>query len=331
MKIDQVIASGYRARDLVKQILAFARQAKTERRPLPVHLIAKEALKMLRASLPSTISINNHVYPAANVMADPTHIHQIIMNLCTNAAHAMKDGGALTVALANETIGSDHLNGKRLFPPGAYVCLSVSDTGHGMTPEVLEKIFDPYFTTKEKGEGTGLGLAVVHGIVHDMNGEIVVDSTPGEGTTVRVYLPGIEAESKSEALDAVPVTGGKERILLVDDEITIVKINIERLAQLGYQVTACTSSLDALNRFKAGSQGFDLVITDLTMPGMTGLALAKEIHEIRSDIPVILCTGYSKSVSEADRDACGIDHVMDKPVLAHELARKVREALEIES
>ena len=325
--LEAILTAGKRARDLVQQILTFARRSEIERGPLAVHLIAKEALKMLRSSLPTTLEIRHHVYPASNVPADPTQIHQVIVNLCTNAAHAMGGKGRLTVSLENEMLDGDHGDVRHSLPNGPYVRLRVEDTGHGMSPEVVEKIFEPYFTTKEKGEGTGLGLATVHGIVQEMAGEILVESTPGKGTVFTLYFPAVP-ETKPEGAENRLADGGSETILFVDDETSIVRLNERRLESLGYETVGCTSSPDALARFKREPDRFDLVITDLTMPHMTGFALAEEIHKVRKDMPIILCTGFSGNLTQEQLNAHGVSEVLKKPLLTRELDEKIRAVLE---
>ncbi|KPK26118.1 MAG: hypothetical protein AMK69_12720 [Nitrospira bacterium SG8_3] len=328
--LQEVLKAGRRARDLVRQILAFSRQSDQELKPLEISPIIKETLKLLRASLPSTINIKQHM--GANlgtVMTDPTQVNQILMNLCTNAAHAMeKNGGTLEVNL--EKVGNGTDVGVR-FPglsPGPYVKLTVSDNGHGMAPEVKERIFDPYFTTKEKGEGTGLGLAMVHGIVKSHGGTITVYSEPEMGATFHVYLPIKETETDQATGSEETIPTGSERILFVDDEQPIVDIAKQMVEQLGYSMVTRTSSLEALELFRAKPDEFDLVITDMTMPNMTGEELANELMFIRPDIPIILCTGFSRSVTEKKAKAMGIQAFILKPILRQELAETIRRVLD---
>jgi PAS domain S-box-containing protein len=326
----EVLKAGRRARDLVRQILAFSRQSDQELKPLEISPIIKETLKLLRASLPSTINIKQHM--GANlgtVMTDPTKINQILMNLCTNAAHAMgENGGTLEVNLEKVENGTDV--GVRFsgLSPGPYLKLTVSDNGHGMAPEVKERIFDPYFTTKEKGEGTGLGLAMVHGIVKSHGGTITVYSEPEMGSTFHVYLPIMETETDQATGSEETIPKGSERILFVDDEQPIVDIAKQMVEQLGYRVVTRTSSLEALELFKTKPDEFDLVITDMTMPNMTGEDLANELMFIRPDIPIILCTGFSRSVTEKKAKAMGIQAFIMKPILRQELAETIRRVLD---
>jgi PAS domain S-box-containing protein len=327
--IRQIHAAGMRARDLVKQILTFSRQGEKELKPLQIGSQIKEALKMLRSSLPATIDIVSLIDPAVdNVMADPTQIHQIVMNLCTNAAQAMEEsGGTLTVQL--DQIKLDEAD-VRLHPglaPGGYARLRVQDTGSGIPAEILDKIYDPYFTTKEKDKGTGLGLAVVHGIVKSYGGDITVDSAPGRGTTFEIDLPAIEAAEEPQ-VRPTKIPQGTERILLVDDEPFIVDFGRQGLERLGYRVDGCTSSAEALERFRRAPHRYDLVITDMTMPRMTGDQLAQAILRARPDLPVILCTGYSSRIDSRRAEAMGIRALLMKPLNLEDLATQVRRILD---
>jgi PAS domain S-box-containing protein len=328
--LQEVLKAGRRARDLVRQILAFSRQTDQELRPLEISPIIKETLKLLRASLPSTIEIQQHIgVNLGTVMTDPTQVNQILMNLCTNAAHAMgENGGTLDVSL--EKVGNGTDVGVRFagLSPGPYLKLTVCDNGHGMAPEVQERIFDPYFTTKEKGEGTGLGLAMVHGIVKSHGGTITVYSEPEMGSTFHVYLPVMETETDQDKGCEETVPTGSERILFVDDEQPIVDIAKQMVEQLGYTVITRTSSLEALELFRAKPDAFDLVITDMTMPNMTGEELANELMFIRPDIPIILCTGFSRRVTEKKAKAMGIQAFILKPILRQELAETIRRVLD---
>ena len=332
LHLKQIRKAANRATDLVQQILTFSRQRALEKEPLQLSFIVKEVLKMLRSSLPSTILIKQDVAPDSGLaLADPTQIHQVLMNLCTNAAHAMRvHGGVLEISLSNLDIHSGNADNYPDISPGAYLRLSVSDTGHGMNREVQERIFDPYFSTKGPGEGTGLGLAVVHGIIQSYKGVIRVHSEPGLGATFQILLPRIDHPSALEDTERHPedLPLGQERILLVDDEEGIADIIRKMLKYLGYEVLATTSSIDALRRFRDRPDRFDLVITDMTMPYMTGDTLAREILKIRSDIPVILCTGFSERITEAEAKALGIRDFVLKPMVIQDLAKKVREAFE---
>ena len=294
--------------------------------------IVKDALKMLRATLPSTIEIKDVSGKDAGVInADPTQMHQVIMNICTNAGHAMQEnGGVLEVGIGKVQVGAED-SGSRYFdlPSGSYLRLTVSDTGHGIPRHVMDKIFDPYFTTKDTGEGTGLGLSVAQGIVKAHGGTITVYSEPGKETTFHVYLPLILMEEREEKEPEGPLPTGSERILFIDDEHALIEIGSQMLERLGYEVVTRQGSVEALELFRAEPDRFDLVITDMTMPHMTGDKLARELMKIRPDIPVILCTGHSKLVSEAKAKDMGIRAFVMKPILKRTLAEAVRKALDI--
>ena len=328
--LKQVLLAGERAKDLVKQILAFGRQADKERKPMILKPLVKETLKLVRATLPSTIEIRQHIPTHTGyVMADPTQMHQVLMNLCTNAYHAMREkGGVLKVSLRDVELDPDYTAKYPDVHPGPYIELTVGDTGHGIKEKEVHRIFEPYFTTKEKGEGTGMGLSVVHGIVKEHGGAIRVHSEPGKGTTFTIFLPRIKApevEAKPEEITSLP-TGG-ERILFVDDEPAINDICKRMLERLGYTLEARTSPIEALEAFRARPGKFDLVITDMTMPKMTGDELAKEIMAIRPDIPIILCTGFSERINEEKAQAIGIRGFVMKPFVIRDFVNTIRKAL----
>ncbi len=328
---EQIYKAGRRAKDLVKQILAFSRQSDEELRPLGISPIVKEVLKLLRASLPSTIKIHHDIQSDPDtVIADPTQIHQILLNLCTNAAHAMSEGkGELIVSLSPVEINPrDASNINHGLTPGMYLQLSVSDTGHGIDPGIMDRIFDPFFTTKKPGEGTGMGLSVVHGIVKSYNGAITVESKVGEGTTFHIYLPLLmETEGKPEVEAAVRIVGGKECILFVDDEDNLVQLGKGMLSGLGYEVIGRTSSTEALELFRARPNRFDLVITDMTMPNMTGIELVREIMRIRPGVPVVLCTGFSEAITPEKAKAMGVKEFIMKPIIRRQIAAAIRRAI----
>ena len=328
--IHQVLNAANRARDLVRQILSFSRQVEHEVHPLKVQFVIKEALKLLRASIPTTIEIRQNIdQECAAVLADPTQVHQVIMNLCTNAYQSMRErGGVLGVVLSQVELGSADLCNTVELKPGTYVMLEVSDTGHGMSQDVVEKIFDPYFTTKGKGEGTGLGLSVVHGIVKSLCGEITVVTELEQGTSFCVYLPVIETEPRknAEKISAV-LPSGNERILIVDDEKEIIELQGRMLESLGYQVTRFTNCEEALQAFQSKPDSFDLIITDMTMPRITGIQLAKDVLAIRAGMPIILCTGFSELISEEKIKSIGIHELLMKPVIKKDLALVVRKVL----
>ena len=352
--IEQVLQAGYRARDLVKQILTFSRQTVNDLAPVHLHSVVEESLKLMRSSLPVTVDIRQNIAHCDSVLGDATQMHQVVMNLCTNAYHAMdSDGGTIEVRLEpvelqakdNETVmctkeetGGDglcfqadlqttkeHLD----LPPGPYCRLVVSDDGQGMSREVKGRIFDPYFTTKETDKGTGLGLSVVHGIVTNHGGGICVYSQPGVGTAFHIFIPMIKERAKNaEIISHGMLPTGRERILFVDDEPPIVKMAKEMLERLGYTVAIRTSSLEALELFKANPTQFDLVITDMTMPHMTGDKLTKEILAIHPDIPIILCTGFSQQINEQDAKAIGVAEFILKPIIKKDLATILRKVLD---
>ena len=328
--LDQVIAASDRAKNLVKQILAFSRQSKVDPVPLRLGPLVKEGLKMLRSSIPSTISIVEKVdLDRDTVLADPTQLHQVLLNLCTNAYQAMEEcGGTLTVVLDNRFVDGDDPDMLFSVRSGEYVRLSVSDSGEGISPEIVDKIFDPYFSTKEIGKGTGMGLAIVHGIVEECGGAIRVETAPGQGTTFRVYFPVVAVQRAEVLQEPVNIPKGCERILFVDDETVLVDLGESMLQWLGYQVTVEQSSLRALNLFARNPYLFDLVITDQTMPDLTGRDLARKILEIRPEMPIILCTGYSDQIDEVSAKNLGIREYLLKPLNVGKIARMIRTVLD---
>ncbi len=329
--LDQVIKAGERATELVKQILAFSRQGEEDFKPLKVQLILKEVLKLLRASLPTTIQLKESIVSnSGSILADPTQIHQVLMNLCTNAKHAIgEEIGTLSISLSEIRVTEEKIiDDCPQIRPGLYLYLEISDTGCGMDELTRLKIFDPFFTTKEKGKGTGLGLAVVHGIIKQHKGEITVTSEPGRGTLFHVYLPVIDEEipSKHARYEETP-RGNKERILLVDDDTAIAEMMRRTLENLGYFVTISTSSTEALNAYQKNPRDFNLVITDMTMPEMTGIDLTRKLLILRPDLPVILCTGFSETINETSAKSFGICEYIRKPVSKLTLAKAIRSAL----
>ena len=292
--------------------------------------IIKEALKLIRSTIPTTISINQNLQSNCGaVKADPTQIHQIVMNLATNAYHAMEDtGGELIVSLKEVKLGKYDIITPDMIP-GIYACLTVADTGVGMDKNLTDKIFDPFFTTKAIGKGTGMGLSVVHGIVKVMGGIIQVYSEPGKGTEFRIYFP-VEKSSFQEQVtpSKAQIQGGIEQILLVDDEDAILTMEKMMLERLGYQVTSRTSSIEALEAFRDSPDKFNLVITDMAMPNMPGDKLSTELTKIRPDIPILLCTGFSETMSEEKAASLGIKGFLLKPIVTRDLAQKIREVLD---
>jgi len=327
----EVLKAANRAKELVQQILTFSRQSGQERKPLQIQFLIKEALKLLRATIPSTIEIECNVdEDSGHIMGDPTQIHQVVMNLCTNAYHAMQEtGGTLTVMLKEIDISYKKSVERVGMKVGRHLELMVQDAGHGMSPDVLERIFEPYYTTKELGKGTGLGLSVIHGIIKNHGGDISVSSQPGQGTTFTVYLPVIDdIDIEIEPVVAAAATQGNERILLIDDEKQIIDIEQQILERLGYKVTSKTDSQEALEEFAALPEKFDLVITDMTMPKMNGDQLARKLMDIKPDIPVILCTGFNENITEEKALSMGIDKFVMKPIIKDELANTIRTVLD---
>jgi PAS domain S-box-containing protein len=329
-----VLDAGQRAGVMVKHILSFSRKIQPERKALFLGPIVKEGLKFLRSSIPTTIEIRENLETdLPTVWADPTQIHQVLMNLCTNAAQAMRDTtGVLSIDLSSEELDPEFAAQHPPIIPGKFIRLTVGDTGHGMEPKIINRVFEPFFTTKKQGEGTGLGLSVVHGIVKSHGGTITVYSELGKGTTFNVFLPVIEAKPKpEETRDVSLILTGNERILLVDDEEALVDMVSAMLTEIGYEVTSKTSSRDALELFRLDPQRFDLVITDFTMPEMTGAELARELIAIRPEISVILCSGLSLTLDDGQIKEWGVRTLIRKPILKKDLARAVRGVLDQES
>ena len=328
-RLEKVLQSGFRARDLVGQILTFSRQTKKERRTISVSPIIKEALKLLRATLPTTIQIHQHLETETDlIVGDSVQIHQVLMNLCTNAKHAMrKEGGTLELSLIEATLQSEESAALFHLDPGRFLKLTVSDTGHGIPHDITERIFDPYFTTKEKGEGTGLGLSVVHGIVKEHGGAIRVSSEVGKGTTFHIFLPLSEDQMEAPQKSEKPVLRGSENILLVDDEELLTEIYGQILETLGYQVVTKTSSTEALETFRMQPDSFDLVLTDYTMPDMTGIQFAEALLKLRPDIPVILYSGFAEGITQEMAKSKGIKEMLSKPLNTHNLSAVLRKCL----
>ena len=320
----------FRVKDMVHQILAFSRQEEREFETIDIQPVVKEAVKMLRSSIPATIEIREEISTEdAFILGDPTQIHQVLMNLCSNAADAMeKTNSVLQVCLDSVDLDAHGVEGLPGLLPGRHIQLTVSDTGHGIAPEILDKIFDPYFTTRETGSGTGMGLAVVHGIIKKHGGIITVDSEPGRGTTFYVFFPEIDCESEDQCQTAKPTPRGTETILFVDDEAQLVNVGQRMLEGLGYVVETKTSSVEALETFRMHSDRYDVVITDMTMPGMTGETLAKELMELQPDTPIILCTGFSHKMDEEKAKSIGIKGFVMKPLVKAEIANAIRSVLD---
>ncbi len=324
--LDAIFKAARRGRDLVKQILTFSRKSEQRQKSQPLAPLIEESFNLLRASIPSTIEMTLAINTKSDVASvNEAQFQQIIVNLCSNAAHAMQAGGLLEISLEDERL---HFDDSPDSPPRRYLKLTVSDTGAGMDEEVKKRIFDPFFTTKAPGEGTGMGLAVVYGIVEAHNGIITVHSEPDKGSSFSVFLPKAgTAAPRTEAPEGA-VAGGKERLMFVDDEDGIIEMATPMLERLGYRVASFTDPVAALNAFAKAPLDFDLIITDQTMPRMTGLVLAGKLKAIRPDIPVMLCTGYSQTVSAETTKAAGIEGYAMKPLARKELAEAIRKALD---
>lgn len=327
--LQEVLTAGHRAKHLVLQILAFSRQSTQGKKPTAIQPVIQEALKLLRATIPTTIDIRQSLKSDASVLGDSTQLHQVLVNLCTNAEYAMRErGGRLDVTLEDLEVTEEKVESVSGLHVGSHVRLTIQDNGTGMSSDVLERMFDPFFTTKPIGEGSGMGLAVVHGIVANHGGALMVDSQRGKGTRVDVYLPTIPSMAGEGLGEQGSIPLGKETILFVDDEETIVRLGKEFLSQLGYTVDVQTSSLEALTVFRNNPGRFDLVITDQTMPGLTGEALSRELLRIRPELPIILCTGFSHIMTAEKAKALGIQAYLMKPLAIQDLAPIVRHVLD---
>jgi two-component system cell cycle sensor histidine kinase/response regulator CckA len=329
--LNEIRTACLRARDVVKQLLSFSRKIDPKQEPVKLVQITKDTLKFLRATIPTDIEIRQNIPEDINdtIFADCTQINQVMINLFTNAAHAMENtGGVITIGIENIYLDQNSADVYPDLSPGNYVKITVSDTGSGIGAEIKDRIFDPYFTTKEVGKGTGIGLSVVHGIVKSHNGAISVDSEPGKGTIFSIYFPlaGEEAVTETETEEELPT--GSEKILLVDDEESIINIERQRLERLGYKVKARTDPRKALELFRSDPDQFDLVITDMTMPHITGDNLLKEILNIRPDIPTILCTGFSERIDEEKAKEIGVRRYIQKPFDKYNLSILVRQVLD---
>jgi len=330
--VEQIFKSARRGGELVEQILAFSRQSEHKMIPLRIQSILKEVLKLIRSTIPTNFKLSQNIRADCGMVnADPTQLHQIVMNLITNAYHAIEvSGDAMSVSLKETILYGDDWPTCQL-SPGKYAKMTIDDNGPGIDPAYIEKIFEPYFTTKEKGKGTGLGLAVVHGIVKEHKGDIIVSSEVGKGTTFNVFFPLLNDTAKEVTpVKTIQYETGTERILLVDDETPVVQLEKKMLERLGYRATTCTSSLEALEAFRENPAAFDLVITDMTMPDMTGDQLGKELISIRPDIPIIICTGFSERLNKKRAEELGIKGYLMKPVVKSDMAQMVRMVLEDE-
>jgi PAS domain S-box-containing protein len=326
----EIFMAGKRASELVQQILAFSRQSKHQMAPVRVQHILKEVLKLIRATIPSNIEINQDIRSDCGlILADPTQIHQVAMNIITNAYHAVEaEGGKISMALKEIVLEMEDLPDGNI-EPGNYAHLSISDTGHGIPPAIINKIFEPYFTTKEQGKGTGLGLSLVYGIIKEHKGDIKVYSEIGKGTTFNVYLPLMKKLVGAESVDIVEeYKTGNERILLVDDEEPIARLGRQMLERMGYKVTSRLHSIEAVEAFKANPNSFDLVVSDMNMPSLTGIQLAEAVLTIRPGIPIIICTGFSEKIDAEKARSFGIKGFLMKPIIRAELSKMVRKVLD---
>lgn len=327
--LEQVMAAGNRATDLTRQILTFSRQNEQEVAPMAVKPVVKEALKLITASTPSRIRIYENLESDAWIEGDPTQVHRIVINLCTNSVHAMEDGnGSLEVTLEEAIIDAGFPGEKDQLTPGQYLVLSVSDTGHGMKQDVIDKIFDPFFTTKAVDHGTGMGLSVVHGIVKQYNGTIKVYSEPGQGTTFSLFFPICQKVSHAEPESDEQHLEGDEKIVVVDDETAITDVLDKQLSAMGYKVSAFTRASEAVRYIRENAEEIDLVITDFTMPEMTGLELSEKISGLNLGIPIILCTGYGENITRLKMRPLGIKGFLMKPLIRQRLLSSVRNLLD---
>jgi len=327
--LEMVLKAANRAKNLVRQILTFSRQTEQEKKPIQISIIVKEVLNLIRATFPATIEIRFELENDLFIMGDSTQIHQVIMNLCSNAGDAMEEmDGVLEVCVESVQLGNGVFQEISNLAPGDYIRLSISDTGCGMPRNIVDRIFDPFFTTKDLGKGTGMGLAVVHGIVKSHEGAIKVYSEPDRGTTFTLYFPSYKKMPENSVEAQETLQTGKERILFLDDEPPLSNLGKKLLEKLGYRVKAWTSSIDALEAFRANPHDFDLVITDKTMPHLTGFDLSEEIKRIRPNIPIIMCSGFINPVENKRAKAVGVDQIILKPYKLGNLSKTVREVLD---
>jgi signal transduction histidine kinase/ActR/RegA family two-component response regulator len=324
-----ILSAGERARRLIERILTFSRQSEGKRQPVNLALTLEDVLQLIRVSLPSTITIEQHIHDTGTVLADPIQIHQLFMNLCTNAGHAMKkDGGTLVITLDTHHLDADFTANHPELTVGDYARIQIADTGQGIPEHLFDRIFDPFFTTKRKGEGTGLGLSMVHGIVTAMHGLITVDSQEGHGTCFTIYLHTIKEEATMPPIEHQTIPTGHEHVVYVDDEVFLVDIGSEILRGLGYQVTGFTDSREALDFLLHHAPEVALVISDMTMPKLTGLELAQALQQLPSPPPVIICTGHNDGLTGADLAPLGIHDLLLKPITVNTLAQVVRTVLD---
>jgi PAS domain S-box-containing protein len=326
---EQILVSCQRARDIVSQLLSISYKSEKKLSPISLVPVINDAVRLIRATIPVTVGISTSIDAAFDTAkADSTQISQIIMNLCTNAAQSMKNmQGEIVIDVSNCSVDERFAATHPELKQGLYLLLKVSDNGAGIESAIIERIFEPFFTTKERGKGTGLGLAVIHGIVNNHGGSIYVQSKPGQGTTFEVYIPVSEEKREEEVKEDKPPVTGHASILLVDDEEMLTEVNSSILETLGYSVTACNSGAEALRTFSENPDIADLVITDMTMPGMTGLDLSAEIKKIRPAVPILLCTGFNEQLTSARAEESGISDILMKPFTAAELGKAVQKVL----
>jgi signal transduction histidine kinase/ActR/RegA family two-component response regulator len=329
--LSEVLQAGKRAQALVNQILTFARPTSNTKKPVQLSSIVVETVKLLRASLPATIEIEHEIESTASIMGDSSQIHQIVMNLCTNAKYAMPDGGILTVRVVEVMLDEDFARCHQGVKPGRHLQLIVCDTGVGMSQKVQQHIFDPFFSGRETGGGSGMGLSVVHGIIKDLHGAITVYSELGKKTIFNVFLPIIDVSEQLPQGDEEPDPTGNERILFVDDEGVLRRLAKESLGRLGYHVTTSEDGLEALELVKSNPDAFDLVITDMTMPNLPGDRLATQLLDIRGDLPIIVCTGFSERIDASNARSLGIAGFITKPLTMKKLASVIRDILDQKS
>lgn len=330
-KLENILHSCYRARDLVSQLLSISYMGEKKFEPLNLIPVIKDAVKLIRATLPATIAINTTIDAEIDTaLADQTQINQIILNLCTNAAHAMKSmEGEINIKLLNRYIDSEYIKTQPGLNEGWHIILKVSDNGSGINPDIIDRIFEPFFTTKERGKGTGLGLSVIHGIVKNHGGSISVQSTPGRGTEFEIILPATAESTRFKEKKIEKPVSGNATILLVDDEKLLTETNSSILESMGYKVFACNNGNDAMEIFRNNSGIIDLVITDMTMPGMTGLHLTSEIRKLCPGTPVLLCTGFNEQLTTEKAEAAGVFQILMKPFTSIELGQAIKKGLNL--
>ncbi|NNL43312.1 MAG: response regulator, partial [Desulfobacterales bacterium] len=329
INLEEAMTAGLRAKDLIRQLLSFSRPTDQSRQSLVIKPIVEESLKLMRSTLPANIEIqsklDDRVHP---IRSDVTQIHQVIINLCTNAAHAMaENGGQIQIGLLEKDLDKNDLEKLGKLVPGRYVILEVSDTGHGIAPEHLSRIFDPYYSTKEVDKGTGMGLSLVYGIVKSLGGEIFVESQPKVGTTFRLYFPVVDTEPVEEKEEIEEIPKGRGRIMLVDDEPALTKLGAQMLTRLGYETRTFNDPVEALQWFEVHADAIDLVITDMTMPHLSGAQVTERIKQQRADLPVVLCTGFNEYIDESGANHIGVDAFVMKPLILKDLAQTIHKMI----